>query len=71
MRWENSKDNALYMGLSLKKYTLDVVPSLLNLKKFLTHLEQILKIKFVRKTTDTLFSKGIKNKTAIDKWLNH
>jgi len=63
------KENVSTNKAIITTVELTVKPSLLNFHSLLDELEQILKIKFVRKMRFSYFTKGIKNKKAVDKWL--
>lgn len=66
-RW-NDFSNENYFHFKNKKIQLKKVPNILNLKEFITELEEIFQFKFNRKFDFNYFTKGFKKKENIQKW---
>lgn len=65
--WTHPSDDSIRINDTIQH--LSIKPSLHHFSQALTELEQILNTKFVRKPVHVYFSRGLKDKTAIDRWV--
>ncbi len=65
--WSSVRDKNYRIGDYI--YELHKSPSLFSFKELIKEIEQSLQCTFIKKIVFSSFSKGIRNKSAVDKWL--
>lgn len=69
-RWPNLSENKIVDKNHSKDYFLKNKPSLRNLKKVIAEIEELFDVKLSKTLLHSYFQGKIKNKNAVQKWLN-